>query len=208
MKGSGIRECLQMVYGENLINHTLPGKVVSWALRAHCLLQSSLMSKIITLLMNKRILSHLNITAMESLHKSFVKNKIFFEEFVQSEMLRKFNNAIEKNEAPWTDIAYCRIVDLVYTLHQHSKALHCCWKNEKLGKLSIIFCWNTKLACSYGSPYLRKKCLVVPLDFSWASIFIPWSVRKFYQQGIYIMWFVVAIDFEEGYGWILQWNRC
>ena len=48
MKGSGLQECLQLVYGENAVTHILSGKAVSRAIRAHFLLQSALILKVIT----------------------------------------------------------------------------------------------------------------------------------------------------------------
>ena len=42
MKGSGLTECLQTIYGENTVTHIEPGKAVSRALRGHFLVQSAL----------------------------------------------------------------------------------------------------------------------------------------------------------------------
>ncbi|KAG1656137.1 Solute carrier family 35 member G1 [Nymphon striatum] len=42
MKGSGLSECLQTIYGENSVTHIMSGKAVSRALRSHFLLQSAL----------------------------------------------------------------------------------------------------------------------------------------------------------------------
>ena len=42
MKGSGLTECLQTIYGENAVTHIESGKAVSRALRGHFLVQSAL----------------------------------------------------------------------------------------------------------------------------------------------------------------------
>ena len=41
MKGSGLAECLQEIYGGNAVTHIESGKAVSRALRGHFLLQSA-----------------------------------------------------------------------------------------------------------------------------------------------------------------------
>ena len=55
MKESGLQECLQLVYGENAVTHILSGKAVSRALRAHFLLQSALILKVITTIIQEKI---------------------------------------------------------------------------------------------------------------------------------------------------------
>lgn len=42
MKGSGLNECLQTIYGENAVTHIESGKAISRALRGHFLVQSAL----------------------------------------------------------------------------------------------------------------------------------------------------------------------
>ena len=53
MKGSGLSECLQVVYVENAVTHILSGKTVARALRAHFLLQSALILKVIIIIQEK-----------------------------------------------------------------------------------------------------------------------------------------------------------
>ena len=55
MKGSGLQECLQLLYGENAVTHILSGKAVSRALKAHFLLQSALILKVITTIIQEKI---------------------------------------------------------------------------------------------------------------------------------------------------------
>ena len=47
MNGAGLSELHTTVYGENSVTHTLSGKAISRALRAHLLVHAVLMSKLI-----------------------------------------------------------------------------------------------------------------------------------------------------------------
>ena len=46
MKGSGLEEALEQVYGPNAVAHMMTGKVVSRALRGHFLVESALVNKL------------------------------------------------------------------------------------------------------------------------------------------------------------------
>ena len=48
MKGSGLEESLETVYGENAVQHMMTGKAVSRALRGHFLVEAALMNKLIS----------------------------------------------------------------------------------------------------------------------------------------------------------------
>ena len=48
MEGSGLREVLQEVYSDNIINHILSGKAVARALRAHLLVDRCLYTQIVS----------------------------------------------------------------------------------------------------------------------------------------------------------------
>lgn len=55
MKGSGIVECLQVVYGENAVQHMISGKAIARAIRrGNFLLQSALRLTIIGRLIRRR----------------------------------------------------------------------------------------------------------------------------------------------------------
>lgn len=47
MKGSGLEEALETVYGSNAVNHIISGKAVSRALRGHFLIEAALVNKLI-----------------------------------------------------------------------------------------------------------------------------------------------------------------
>lgn len=47
MKGSGLSECLETIYGANAVKHMMSGKALSRALRGHFLIESVLVSKLI-----------------------------------------------------------------------------------------------------------------------------------------------------------------
>ena len=57
MKGSGLSECMQMVYGENTMIHILSGKSISRSLRAHFLVQSALMLNVIANIIQEKLIS-------------------------------------------------------------------------------------------------------------------------------------------------------
>ena len=46
MKGSGLEEALEMVYGPNAVTHMMSGKAVSRALRGHFLVEAALVNKL------------------------------------------------------------------------------------------------------------------------------------------------------------------
>ena len=60
MKGSGLEEALEQVYGTNAIAHMMSGKAVSRALRGHFLVESALVNKLImAIIPNRRVESEL-----------------------------------------------------------------------------------------------------------------------------------------------------
>jgi len=52
MKGSGLEEALEMVYGANSVSHMISGKAVSRALCGHFLVEAALVSKLISALLS------------------------------------------------------------------------------------------------------------------------------------------------------------
>ena len=48
MKGSGLEEVLGIVYGHNILTHTISGKAVSRALHGHFLVQAALFNKLMS----------------------------------------------------------------------------------------------------------------------------------------------------------------
>ena len=48
MKGSGLEEALETVYGPNAVTHMITGKAVSKALRGHFLIQAALVNKLMS----------------------------------------------------------------------------------------------------------------------------------------------------------------
>ena len=93
MKGSGLQECLQLVYGENAVTHIISGKAVSRALRAHFILQSALISKIITTIIQEKIVKEDVLIAIKALYHSFI-NGDTDEEMMNSEILEKVHVVI------------------------------------------------------------------------------------------------------------------
>ena len=48
MKGSGLEEALETVYGANAVSHMISGKAVSRALRGHFLVEAALVNKLMS----------------------------------------------------------------------------------------------------------------------------------------------------------------
>ena len=48
MKGSGLEELLETLYGENAVQHMMSGKAVSRALRGHFLVEAALTNKLVS----------------------------------------------------------------------------------------------------------------------------------------------------------------
>ena len=108
MKGSGLSECLQEIYGENAVTHIESGKAVSRALRGHSLLQSALYSLILDELFDQRCLgeeleSHeIKITEEEknrlkSLYENLqTKRCDTIKEIEESAVLKKLSSAINQ----------------------------------------------------------------------------------------------------------------
>ena len=61
MRGSGLEESLQTIYGSNAVDHIISGKAVSSATRAHCFKESATRSNLSVLLLNKSSTPNRNI---------------------------------------------------------------------------------------------------------------------------------------------------
>ena len=64
MAGSGIQEFFEEVYTENTVAHMLSGKAYARALKAFFLAQSSLVSHIINILIDKKSISARELKAV------------------------------------------------------------------------------------------------------------------------------------------------
>ena len=96
MKGSGLSECFQVVYGENAVTHILSGKAVARALRAHFLLQSALILKVITTIIQENIMGEDVLVEIKALYDSFINGEVSDEEMMRSEILEKVHGAISR----------------------------------------------------------------------------------------------------------------
>ena len=73
MKGSGLEEALEQVYGTNAIAHMMSGKAVSRALRGHFLVESALVNKLIMAITpNRRVESEETIDTSDDTNDSEV----------------------------------------------------------------------------------------------------------------------------------------
>ena len=104
MKGSGLAECLQEIYGGNAVTHIESGKAVSRALRGHFLLQSALYALLLDDVFrgnyqeeeveNEEIrISEEEKEAMKSLYEKLATNNIL-EEIEESVVLKKVRSIL------------------------------------------------------------------------------------------------------------------
>ena len=63
MKGSGLQEALETIYGPNAVNHIMTGKAVSRALRGHFLVESALVNKLMVAILPAEL--QLNTTSID-----------------------------------------------------------------------------------------------------------------------------------------------
>ena len=96
MKGSGFSKSMQVVYGENAVQHIVSGKAIARALRGNFLLQSAFRLQIIRLLQHKEMRSEKDLNTLKSLHENFIDGKSHDENIVNCEIIEKLNCALEK----------------------------------------------------------------------------------------------------------------
>ena len=95
MKGSGIAECLQVVYGENAVQHMISGKAIARALRGHFLLQSALRLTIIGRLLQEDITTE-DLEELKAIYHNLIDDEIPPDEIKSCEVLEKLNSAMEQ----------------------------------------------------------------------------------------------------------------
>ena len=96
MKGPGFSECMQVVYGENAVQHIVSGKAIARALRGHFLLQSALRLQIIRFLQQEEMISEEDLNTLKSFHENFIDGKSHDENIINCEIKEKLNCAFER----------------------------------------------------------------------------------------------------------------
>ena len=91
----GLSECLQVVYGENAVTHIHSGKAVARALRAHFLIQNALILKVITTIIEEKIVGEEVLVAIKALYDSFINGEASDEE-MRSKIVEKVHGAISR----------------------------------------------------------------------------------------------------------------
>ena len=75
MKGSGLEEALENVYGSNAVTHMISGKAISRALRGHFLIEAALMNKLLLQILpyinNDNDTVNPNVEAQEPMDETF-----------------------------------------------------------------------------------------------------------------------------------------
>ena len=94
MKGSGISQCLQVVYGENAVKHMVSGKAIARALRGHFLLQSALRLQIIKQLTQEEIISQEDLQVIKTSYQNFIKNQL--EHTINFELMERLSCDMEQ----------------------------------------------------------------------------------------------------------------
>ena len=150
MKGSGLSECLQMVYGKNTIIHILSRKVISRSLRAHFLLQSAPMLNVLTYIIQEQLIAEEDLAVIKAFFNSFVNGDTSVEDIVESEILEKVHGVISKrfdyiSTASRTAklwVQYIRYIDIIKCFIAAERRSN--WK-KTLGK----YCSDAELICRH-----------------------------------------------------------
>ncbi|KAG1650221.1 hypothetical protein GQR58_028237 [Nymphon striatum] len=97
MKGSGLSECLQTIYGENSVTHIMSGKAVSRALRSHFLLQSALCLNILNnVVLQENRATTQAVQSVERMYNLLVADEISDDEVTHSEVLKVLTDSLAK----------------------------------------------------------------------------------------------------------------
>ena len=87
---------MQVVYGENAVQHIVPGKAIATALRGNFFLQSAFRLQIIRLLQHMEMISEEDLNTLKSLHENFIDSKSHDENKINCEVIEKLNCAFKK----------------------------------------------------------------------------------------------------------------
>ena len=87
---------MQVVYGENTVQHIVSGKAIAKALKGHFLLQSALRLQIIRLLQQEEVIREEDLNTLKSLRENFIDAKSHNENIINCKVIEKLNYALEK----------------------------------------------------------------------------------------------------------------
>ena len=99
MEGSGLKEMLELVYGENTVKHIFSGKAVARAVRAHELVNASLNISLLCMAYSipygERPSDHEDLVRVSSVYDDLVDGKIPVEEAANHEALQPVSLHLE-----------------------------------------------------------------------------------------------------------------
>ena len=87
---------MQVVYGENAVQHIVSGKAIAMTLRGHILQQSALRLHIIRLIQQEEMISGDDLNTLKSLYEYFIDGKSHDENIINCKIMEKLNCALEK----------------------------------------------------------------------------------------------------------------
>lgn len=106
MKGSGLEEALETIYGPNSVTHMMSGKAISRALRGHFLVEAALINKLISTLLScePEILDVEKLTSTDiqeicEVYQRFEDGSMSISEIAQSAEVLKLEESLEKYKA-------------------------------------------------------------------------------------------------------------
>ena len=114
MEGSGLKEMLELVYGENTVKHIFSGKAVARAVRAHELVDASLNISLLCLAYSipygERPSDHEDLVRVSSVYDDLVDGKISVEEAANHEALQTISLRLEALESSLKSSSTAKLV--------------------------------------------------------------------------------------------------
>ena len=203
MKGSGLEEALETVYGSNAVTHMISGKAISRALRGHFLVEAALVNKLILEVLpnendgsddtggspNEKIQQHDGEVDMEPVHS----NEIKIADQYELELLYK---GVKDKSVPVSNIAESKeLLKLEECLLKYRKLLAESSRTANLWLQYIEYVETLKLFIRNWTLHLVAVGRMMNLFAATGHIHYAKSSRLYLQQ---------MLDLPNDYPWLYQ----
>ena len=92
MGGSGLNKLLELIYASNSVTHIMSGKAVARSLRAHFLVESTLMG----LLIEQALKDECDTSSLEKTYQDLVQGNLDLDDVESSDIVIRLTNVVEK----------------------------------------------------------------------------------------------------------------
>ena len=99
MNGTGLKDILQVIYGENAVQHVLTGKAVQRAIRGHLLVNKRLGQMIVSDLANGMPEFAMLLAESEEQFSLLLKEQISLESVITSHIFGQINQVLNKHKS-------------------------------------------------------------------------------------------------------------